>query len=504
MPFLCTFLLVCGCGQDEVDRAAANADAHSRVVAEGLTVRTEGAAIVDAVAASGDGPPEVVIRAQSFDARIDVETSTCGTRALHLTVTHLPVGTIQRSARPFLGAVEPRVAAGQAAAGGGIRLGYDVHDPQWTPLAPEAAFDAISSQAGRGSGTEERWTLCSDRNRMAWRLLEGHQPTSACRFSTVEAPGEGEGEADGLVDPAAGACVTFDAPDNDPVSTAPLVVRHRLRLDVTADECVRFAVFGNMAGNLDVLESIVDEVRTAEPLFALVTGDLTFNGTADELRDAAITLDGLPVPWYATLGDRDAAGSLTDGYAAWIGASTFAFDAGPVRLMVLDSGDRGLAGDDRRSLARWLEDDRRLWWSEPPPPSRLVFTHVPPFDPEGARGDAFRHRPEAAAVVASLRRGRVPLLFSSQFAVYEEQQVARTRVIHSGGGGAPMELTSGDVNHWLLVTVNGPECVDPPPCALLDATLCPCIDVVRVDVGAGVPTLPECRPAAAPRIGDGL
>lgn len=507
--------LLLACGQGEIDRSALNVGAHTRQVG-GLTVTTEGAAIVETEVARGDCPPSVTIRAQSFDARVDVQNNLCGPQALLLTVRYLPGGALLRTARTFLGAVEARVAATRAVAGGGLAFEFDPHDPAWTALAAETPFDTTSSAAGATPGTEEKWTLCTDRNRMAWRLLDGHRPASACRFDTVqagdtlpdapvEAPCDPDAElAPELIDAAAGACVTYDAPDNDPLSLAPLVVRHRLRLDVTPEDCIRFAVWGNIAGDIDVLRRINDEVARAEPLFVLITGDLTADGNAFGLGQVALRLDGLPVPWYATLGDRDVVGSAGEDYRGLIGASTFAFDAGPVRIIVLDSGDLGLASVDRRALSDWLGPDSRLWWSTPPPPARLVFTHVPPFDPSGARGDAFRHRPEAAALVAALRRGQVPLLFSSQFAIYDEQDVARTRVIHSGGGGAPMELTSGDVHHWLLVTVNGPDCTDPQPCTLPDPADCPCIDVQRIDLGAALPDLPECRPAAAIEIGAGL
>lgn len=484
-----------GCGADDVDRAAINDAVQNFDFPAGLSLRVRGGAVLETTAAAGDCPPGVVVRAQSLDPRVLVEDGRCGPQALHLTVTHLPRGALTHTARPFLAGAE------------GDSGGADAVDPDWTALAPETPFEVVVDEASAVAGVSVKWTLCTDRNQQAWRLLSGHRPIGACRFATVPLEGDpGEIITDGacdperaappLVDPGAGACTTFDTPEGEPLALAPLVVRHRLGLEVRPDDCVRFATWGNNAAHPDIRRRITEAVTAADPLFAVITGDLTAEGTTIELAHAQRELDRqLQIPWYATLGDREAVGAVADNYAKLLGASTFAFDAGAARLIVLDSGDRGLFADDRRQLARWLEPDGRLWWDAPAPATRLVFTHVPPFDPEGARGDAFRHRPEAAAFTAALLRGGVPLLFSSQFAIYAWQSVAGTRVVHSGGGGAPMELTSGDPNHWLLVTVD-PGCADPPACARPEAG-CPCVDVHRVDVGASPPDLEPCRPAAS-------
>lgn len=509
-----------GC-TESVDRSQTNTSASTRVLSNGLTLRVEGGAIVRNTEAAGHCPESVVVRAQSFDVRIDIEDSGCAPQVLHLELTHLPLGQVSYSARAFLGALDPVASALGEVVGGGLNLDSDPHEPGWTPLTPERAYQPLLA-ASETAGNTISWTACLDRNRQAARLLPGRLPIEACRFRTVEA---GESTLTPLttrdcaaldtdpvvVDPNAGACTTFDAEASGALGAAPLIVRHRARLPLEADDCVRFAVWGNNAGDATRRAAIIEQVRQTDAAFVIVTGDLTRDGTPAELCDAVVALDTLGVPWYATLGDREANGAVISTFAALsraeascngaqqftdlIGASSFAFDAGPTRLVVLDTGDFGLSSTDRRALPGWLDAATRLWWSEPPPPARLVLTHVPPFDPVGARGLAFAHRPEAAGFVAALERTMVPLLFSSQFAVFERQRVAGLEVVHSGGAGAPMETTSNDPNHWLLVTVD-PRCPDPPPCATGEG--CPCVEVDRVVIGEPVPSLATCRPAAIP------
>lgn len=486
------------CSDDIVDRAGLNADARRVELASTLSVSVQGAAITAHSRAVGDCPASVEVRAQSFDVRLDVRDTGCQPRAVHVTVTHLPRGELARTARPFIGAVDPVVGALLGAAGGGLAIGTDPHDPRWTPLAVEAAFEARTDAVPTTAGITDRWTVCTDRNRQDVTLLPGHLPAEACvPGSTVTEPVacDPTAEAPSLVDDGAGACVTFGATD-DALGTAPLIARHRLRLPLTPDDCLRFATWGNNRAAAGTREAIMAAVAETDAQFVVVTGDMTSEGNTAQLRAARDALDAeLQIPWYATLGDVEAEGPVADNFTQLIGASTFAFDAGPTRVVALDSGDRGLFSDDRRALYRWLSPTRELWWSAEPPPARLVLTHVPPFDPSGARSDAFRHRPEAAAMVAALQRGSVPFLLSSQFAVYDRHQVGSTTVIHAGGAGAPMETGQGDPHHWLLVTVE-PGCDDPPPCVAPEGG-CPCVRVDRVDVGAAPPALDECRPAAA-------
>ena len=237
------------------------------------------------------------------------------------------------------------------------------------------------------------------------------------------------------------------------------MVRHRLRKAFTHP--YRFAVWGNNAGDVSAREALIESIRAHGGLaFAVVTGDLTQAGTTSQLERAAEMYDGdddspgLGIPWFATVGDRDVQDTAGTSYVRVLGRSTFAFDAGALRLIVLDSADAILSDGTHDALDEWLPADAPLWWSgQEPPPLRMVLTHVPPFEPFGGRGDGFKHRPEAARVLATLQRNSVLALVSSHLALFEEETLAGVPMVYSGGGGADLETLKSSGRHWLEVTV---------------------------------------------------
>ncbi len=416
--------MACNAPQDT--RAARNALAGERTLAEGLVVRVGGGAIV--ARETVEGGFKVTVRAQSLDVRVEVEDKGCQPRLVEITVSHLPPAAdgVETRWRPFLGALSPTVAATRRALGGAVLLSGDADDPDWTPLAGAATFAPLLEPEVRV------WTVETDRGQRAAIV----HPR---RIEDVERTAR------------AGACATLGAQALGELGQAPVIARHRLRVPFE-DRDVTFAVWGNTAGRSGTRGRILGAVALSGVDFAVVTGDLTAQGTRDQLEAAAAQIDAaLEVPWFATLGNRDVQGEAGDDYLPIIGTSRFAFDAGPVRLAVVDSGDAALSGADHASLARWL-GRKPLWWqATAAPPVSVVLTHVPPFDPFGARGAGFKSRLEATRVMALLQRARVPYLLTSNLAIWRTDDLAGVQVVHAGGGGAPLEDGTGDF-FWLRVT----------------------------------------------------
>ena len=461
--------LLAACAQPAELRDAANAAATTVELTDTLTITVGGGAVVSTTAAQGASPAQVRVRAQSQDVRVDVIDSGCAPVTVAVTVTHLP-GEVEASWRPLLDGLPLEVVAARAAGGGVVDFQGDPHDRDRVPLGLTRPF---TPAAGSAADVRRFW-VTTDRGRQAVAVDEA---------PPVARPAE------------AGACVTPDAPAAGPLGAAPLVGRFRLRRPPRSGG-FRFAVWGNNAGQATVRARIMASVNDADVDFAVITGDLTGDGRPDSVRAAVAQLDGgLRVPWYATVGDRDVAAEAVDTLVSSLGRTSFAFDAGDVRLIVLDSADKALSPAGHRQLSEWLADAPLWWGGAAAPPVRLVLTHVPPFDPFGARGDGFNQRLEAGRVIAALKRAQVPALITSQLAVYRTERQAGVAVVHAGGGGAPMER--GAPHHWVRVDV-ADRCLaadQPPapeaPCggcpagqACVDGACTPCLQLTRIDVPA--------------------
>jgi len=272
----------------------------------------------------------------------------------------------------------------------------------------------------------------------------------------------------------------------------------RIRLRAPLAARYHFATWGNSGGDREVQGQIINSVNAcaAEPRFAIVSGDLTDTGRVSSMEAMATELDSiLRVPWFGTLGDRDILGDVARKYLSVMGASSFAMDVGRARLIVLDSASAGLSSRDHNQLSAWLGPDPLWWAGDPVPPSRLVITHMPPFDPVGLRGEAFRSRGEAARVVAALQRGAVDRVITSQWAPFAIRHTAQVEIIDGGGGATPAD---GAAPYWLLVGVD-PDCpVDAVHRACPGATTarCPCVSVTQVPIGGEDATI--CARTAEP------
>jgi len=103
---------------------------------------------------------------------------------------------------------------------------------------------------------------------------------------------------------------------------------------------------------------------TSAPNLVLLTGDLTHNGLRVEWDELVARLDELSVPWLAIAGNHDRGIDELAGHRA--------VDAGPLRLVLIDSSAETFSSDD----ALWLED---TLGGHPTAPT-VIAIHHPPFE----------------------------------------------------------------------------------------------------------------------------
>lgn len=150
------------------------------------------------------------------------------------------------------------------------------------------------------------------------------------------------------------------------------------------------------------LDSVL-AVLTADgcrPDLLLATGDLTENGTIPAYRTLKAVFDALPFPVWPILGNHDLRENFmqvftglprtVDGYVH------YTFDAGPLRMVMLDTLEEGLHGGSfGAARAAWLDETLAAAPDRP----TIVALHHPPLD----SGNAWMTEDPEAGWIARLR-----------------------------------------------------------------------------------------------------
>lgn len=127
------------------------------------------------------------------------------------------------------------------------------------------------------------------------------------------------------------------------------------------------------AARADDLRRCVEHMSRLDPLPEAVihTGDMTQTGDPEAFAHARDIMAGLPMPLYATPGNRDGRDGLVP----------YAVDDHPVRLIAVDSLSDG---DNRGDFcpARLAALDDAL--AAAPATPTAIFLHHPPFDVDGS------------------------------------------------------------------------------------------------------------------------
>lgn len=216
--------------------------------------------------------------------------------------------------------------------------------------------------------------------------------------------------------------------------------------DATEPEPFRIALLS------DVQEAIVDVADVYERInqvegvrFLLGAGDLTQQGTREELERFQRELLRLRVPYFTTLGNHEL-GTSPDLYHDYFGRGNFQFRFHGATFTLLDSASASLDP----SVYQWLDG----WLGAARDDVHVVAMHIPPIDPIGVRNGSWASRSEAAKLLAKLAAGRVDLTLYGHVHSYYAFDNAGIPAFISGGGGAIPERFDRIGRHFMVFDID--------------------------------------------------
>jgi predicted phosphodiesterase len=245
-----------------------------------------------------------------------------------------------------------------------------------------------------------------------------------------------------------------------PLASSGIATRKRWRLsasagdtelvlaapDADADEPFRFALLSDVQEAIDEVSDVFERINEQNSLrFLLGAGDLTEQGTREELERYQRELQRLEVPYFTTLGNHEL-GTTPDLYHDYFGRGNFQFRFHGVYFTLLDSASASLD-----PLAYdWLDD----WLARARSSVHVVAMHIPPIDPIGVRNGSWASRSEAAKLLGRLAEGRVDLTLYGHVHSYYEFDNAGIPAFISGGGGAIPERFDRIGRHFMVFEVD--------------------------------------------------
>jgi hypothetical protein len=205
----------------------------------------------------------------------------------------------------------------------------------------------------------------------------------------------------------------------------------------------------------------------ARPDQVQALGDMSDSGTTDNLGFAKSLLDGLGVPYRDAVGNHEitqGADVETGNFAATFGPTHYAYDAGPARVLVTDSGHIGISASDPFQVPA-TDPPQYQWLVAQLSASRakvvVVATHVPAYDPHPRADSQFSDRYEAEMYEQLVARYRqthpgvhVLLLFGHARGFAETMVDGQPNFVVADAGSPPYAPTDqGGFYHYALFHV---------------------------------------------------
>jgi predicted phosphodiesterase len=208
----------------------------------------------------------------------------------------------------------------------------------------------------------------------------------------------------------------------------------------------RFAALADVQEALPRVEDIYRRMNEDPSLrFIFFSGDLTEQGSREQLEEFQARLETSRIPLYATLGNHETfTGDVQ--YQELVGRGSQHFTYQGVRFTMLDTANGTVDPRVEEQFDGWLEAGRNA--------VHVVGMHIAPMDPVGVRNGSFSNRNEAASLIGKMARAGVDLTLYGHVHSFYSFSNAGIPAFISGGGGAIPETFDGVGRHYLAVDVD--------------------------------------------------
>lgn len=220
-----------------------------------------------------------------------------------------------------------------------------------------------------------------------------------------------------------------------------------------------FAVVGDTESHATIYRRILEQAKERGAQFVLHTGDVTENGTAEELKamQGLATENGMTVE--ATLGNHDIRTDATRAlWRKFFAAENRAIAVAGYRFLLLDNAGRK-TGFSPATL-EWLQDE----FAEHPDARYVLSFHRPfnlPLQSFTGDDETPTSRSSNEKFLDLLVNVRVLAIFSGHLHLYLPYSMNDIPVYVSGGGGGEPQTALAGIgeqnNHFLLVRLNGED-----------------------------------------------
>lgn len=195
--------------------------------------------------------------------------------------------------------------------------------------------------------------------------------------------------------------------------------------EASGEDPVSFVVLGSM-GDEGTLRQVVSLEQQAGQThdFTVLLGDALEDSSAEAIARLDDTAREAPWPVVALPGREEIKDDEGLFFERYVGAFDYRWTLKNVQFVTFYSAEAKLAPrglSNLESFLRAMESEEQRWRQSEgvelePGQARvwpvIAFTHTPPFDPSGAREDAFRSRLEASRVMSLLAEYSVHSLFA--------------------------------------------------------------------------------------------